>query len=73
MIPILGGIAFVGFFAWMWHETQVAPDAQDALPASRICLWCGQPMSDTDRWLRDNGALVTHTICRACAATLEDE
>lgn len=68
---IIVGACYVGGMSWLVREIRRAP--KGCLPYSRKCSWCGQHMSETDKWLEDNGALVTHTICRPCEANLMGE
>ena len=67
---IIGLGLYAAGMAWLLWEIRHAPEAKDCLPHSRKCSWCGKHMSDTDKWLEDNGALVTHGTCPDCESNL---
>lgn len=73
MKTLLGFLALTSFatFLWLSWEARRTPLAKDVLPHSRKCAWCGKHMSDLDRELEREGALVSHGMCDGCAETLE--
>ena len=73
ILPILGGVAFVGAFSWLWWETSTAPDAKDALPQAHQCCRCGDIPTEQDHWLIENGARISHGLCRNCVRAYEQE
>jgi len=59
--------------AWLAWLVWSAPDAKDVLPHARKCSWCGQYGNDNDRWLAENGALITHGMCDDCASKQQEK
>ena len=72
LIAAVACVAGVGGF-WLAWEVKRAPDARHALPVAHACGWCKEPDSETDRWLIDNGARVSHGLCPHCRQGLETE
>ena len=71
-LVIVIGFALLCITAILTVTVSVA-DAKDSLPHARKCPRCGEYRNSTDRWLAENGAQVTHGICKTCKESTDED
>jgi hypothetical protein len=71
-LVIVIGFALLCITAILTVTVSVA-DAKDSLPHARKCSRCGEYCNSTDRWLAENGARVTHGICKTCKEAMDED